>query len=90
MSKDDCIGGGNVLHTTAISDIKELGHCFVGNVPQHSSRTPVHAPAPGLATLAATLPQVPSVMEQRRLARSAAAGHRRSSSYGAQGGRYNL
>ena len=69
-----------------ISDIEELGHRFVGNVTQHSSGTPAvpapapaparaTMPAPGLATPAATLPRVFSVMEQRRLARFAAAGH---------------
>ena len=36
---------------------------------------PASAPAPGLATPAVTLPRVSSVMEQRRLARLAAAGH---------------
>ena len=76
-------------------DIEELGHHFVGNVAQSSSRTPAPAPAPapapppapapGLANPAATLPRVPSVMEQRRLARLAAARHG-SSSHGAQGG----
>ena len=78
MSEDDIIGGGNALQTMAISDIEELGHRFVGNVAQHSSRTPPPAPgpapAPGLATPAVTLPRVFSVMEQRRLVRLAAAG----------------
>ena len=36
---------------------------------------PASAPAPGLVTPAVTLPRVSSVMEQRRLARLAAAGH---------------
>ena len=82
MSEDDCIGGGNALQTMAILDIEELA--------QTSSRTPapapapVHAPAPGLATPAVTLPRVSSVMEQRRLARLAAAGHG-GSSQGVQG-----
>ena len=49
------------------------------------SPAPAPAPAPGLATPAVTLPRVSSVMEQRRLARLAAAGHR-GSSHGAQGG----
>ena len=91
MSEDDCIGGGNALQTMAISDIEELGHHFVGNVAQTSRRTPASAPAPapapapspppapapapGLATPGVTLPRVSSVMEQRRLARLAAAGH---------------
>ena len=77
----------------AILDIEELGHRFVGNVTQHSSRTPAApapapAPAPALelATPVATLRRVSSVMEQRRLARLAAAGHGGSSSHGAQGG----
>ena len=81
----DCIGGGNALQTMVISDIEELGHHFVGNVVQNSSRKPAPAPAPGLATPAVTLPRVSSVMEQRRLARLVAAGHG-SSSHGAQGG----
>ena len=95
MSKDDCIGGGNALQTMAISDIEELGHHIVGNFAQTSRRTPAPAPAPspapapapapGLATPAVTLPRVPSVMEQRRLARLTAAVHGRSS-HGAQGG----
>ena len=101
MSEDDCIGGGNALQTMAISDIEELGHHFVGNVAQTSRRTPASAPAlapapapspppapapaPGLATPAVTLPRVSSVMEQRRLARLAAAGHG-GSSHGAHGG----
>ena len=107
MSEDDCIGGGNALQTMAISDIKELGHHFVGNVAQTSRRTPAPAPAPpparapapaqapsrapapapapGLATPAVILPRVSSIMEQRRLARLAAAGHG-GSSHGAQGG----
>ena len=101
MSEDDCIGGGNALQTMAISDIEELGHHFVGNVAQTSRRTPAPAPAPaptlasspapapapapGLATPVVTLPRVSSVMEQRRLARLAAAGHE-GSSHGAQGG----
>ena len=107
MSEDDCIGGGHVLQTMAISDIEELGHHFVGNVAQTSRRTPAPepgpapalapapapapspapapAPAPELATPAVTLPRVSSVMEQRRLARLAAAGHGGSSD-GAQGG----
>ena len=69
MSKDDCIGGGNVLHMMAISDIEKLGHRFVGNVTQYSSGTSAPAPAPapalapGLATPAATFPRVSSVME---------------------------
>ena len=82
-------------------DIEELGHHFVGNVAQNASRTPAPAQAtapapatapataPGLATPAVTLPRVTSVMEQRRLARFAAAGHG-SSSHGAHGGGYNL
>ena len=49
------------------------------------SPAPAPAPAPGLATPAVTLPRVSSVMEQRRLARLAAAGYGRSS-HGAQGG----
>ena len=81
-------------------DIEELGHHFVGNVAQSSSRIPAPAPAlapapvtapapapvpaPGLATPAVTLPRVLCVMEQRRLARLRAAGHG-SSSHGAQG-----
>ena len=65
--------------------IEELGHHFVGNIAQSSSRAPAPAPAPGLATPAVTLPRVSSVMEQRRPARLAAAGHG-SSSHGAQGG----
>ena len=83
----------------AFTDIEELGHHFVGNVTQHSSRNPAAPaptpapapapptppPAPGLATPAATLPWVFSVMEQRRLARLAAAGHG-SSSHGHRGG----
>ena len=104
MSENDCIGGGNALQTTAISDIEEPGHHFVGNVAQPSRRTPAPAPAsapalapapappapapapaPGLATPAVTLPRVPSVMEQRRLALLAAAGHGESP-HGAQGG----
>ena len=89
MSEDDCIGGSNALQTMAISDIEELGHHFVGNVAQTSRRTPAPAPAPapapGLATPAVTLPRVSSVMEQRRLARLAAAGHG-GSSHGAHGG----
>ena len=107
MSEDNCVGGGNALQTTAISDIEELGHHFVGNIAQTSRRTPASAPAPapalapapapapspapapapapGLATLAVTLPRVSSVMEQRRLARLAAAGHG-GSSHGAQWG----
>ena len=101
MSEDDCIGGGNALQTMAISDIEELEHHFVGNVAQTSRRTPASAPAPapapapspppapapapGLATPAVTLPRVSSVMEQRRLARLAAAGHG-GSSHGAHGG----
>ena len=101
MSEDYCIGGGNALQTIAISDFEKLGHHFVGNVAQSSSRTlapapaPVPAPAPspapapapasGLATPAVTLPRVSSVMEQRRLARLAAAG-RGISSHGVQGG----
>ena len=93
MSENDCIGGGNVLHTMAILDIEELGHRFVGNVTQYSSRTPAPAPAPApalaptpwLVTPAATLPRVSSVMEQRSLARLAAAA-RGSSSHGAQRG----
>ena len=94
-SEDDCIGGGIVLHTMVISGIEELGHRFVGNVKQHSRETPAPASAPapvaapGLATPAATLPRVSSVMEQRRLARLAAARYG-SSSHGAQWGRYNL
>ena len=60
-------------------DTEELGHHFVGNVAQNSSRTPAPAqaltpapapapaPAPGLATPAVTLPRVSSVMEPRRL-----------------------
>ena len=85
------------LHAMAISDIEKLGHRFVGNVTQHSSRTPAApapapapapASAPGLATPAVVLPWVSSVMEQRRLVRLAAAGHG-SSSYGNRGG-YNL
>ena len=100
MSEDDCIGGGNALQTMAISDIEELGHHFVGNVTQTSRRTPASAPAPapapapspppapapapGLATPAVTLPRVSSVMEQRRLARLATAGHG-GSSHGAHG-----
>ena len=81
-----------VPYTMAFSDIEELGHHFVGNVTQDSSRTPAApaptptrapapapAPAPGLATPAATLPWVSSVMEQRPLARLAAAGHGSSS-----------
>ena len=85
--EDDCIGGGNALQRMAISDIEELGHHFVGNVAQNSSRAraPAPAPGPGLTTPAVTLPRVSSVMEQRRLARLAAAGHG-SSSHGAQGG----
>ena len=69
MSEDDCIGGGNVLHTMAVSDIDKLGHRFVGNVTQYSSGTSAPAPAPapalapGLATPAATLQWVSSVME---------------------------
>ena len=66
----------------AISDIEELGHRFVGNVTQHSSRTPAAptpapapAPAPGLVPPAIVLPRVSSVMEPRRLIRLAAAGH---------------
>ena len=43
------------------------------------SPAPAPAPAPGLATPAVTLPRVSSVMEQRRLARLAAAGHGGSS-----------
>ena len=76
-------------------DVEELGHHFVRNVAQSSSRTPAPAPAPapapppapapGLANPAVTLPRVSSVMEQRCLARLAAAGHG-SSSHGAQGG----
>ena len=101
MSEDDCIGGGNALQTMANSDIEELGHHFVGNVAQTSRRTPASAPAPapapasspppapapapGLATPAVTLPRVSSVMEQRRLARLAAAGHG-GCSHGAHGG----
>ena len=92
----DCIGGGNVLHTMiAFSDIEKFGHRVVGNNMQHSSRipapapapapTPVPAPNPGLVTPAATLPRVSSVMEQRRLARLAAAGDGRSSSNGNRG-----
>ena len=100
MSEDDCIGGGNALQTMAISDIEELGHHFVGNVAQTSRRTPASAPAPapapapspppapapapGLATPAVTLPRVSSVMEQRSLARLAAAGYG-GSSHGAHG-----
>ena len=49
------------------------------------SPAPAPAPAPGLATPAVTLPWVSSVMEQRRLARLAAAGHG-GSSHSAQGG----
>ena len=74
VSEKDCIGGGNVLHTMAILDIEEPGHRFVGNATQRSNRAlaPVPAPAPvlaptsapGLATPAATLPRVSSVMEQ--------------------------
>ena len=73
MSKDDCIGGGNALQTMAIPDIEELGHHFVGNVAQTSSRTlvpapapapaPSPAPAPGLMAPAVALPRVSSVME---------------------------
>ena len=101
MSDDDYIGGGNALETMAILDVEELGHHFVGNVAQNSSRTsalepapapapapppaPAPAPAPGLATPAVTLPRVSSVMEQRRLARLTAAGYG-SSSHGAHGG----
>ena len=101
MSEDDCIGVGNALQTMAISDIEELGHHFVGNVAQTSKSTPAPAPAPApalvpspapapapapdLATPAVTLPRISSVMEQRRLARLAAAGHE-GSSHGAQGG----
>ena len=63
----------------AILNIKERGHCFVGNVTQHSNRTPAvppptpapvpapvpaTAPAPGLAAPAAILPRVSSVIEQ--------------------------
>ena len=44
-SEDDCIGGGNAPETMAILDIEELGHPFVGNVLQTSSRTPAPAPA---------------------------------------------
>ena len=57
------------------SDIEEFGYRFVRNVTQHFSRTPAPALAPALATPAATLPRVSSVMEQKRLARLAAAGH---------------
>ena len=101
MSEDDCIGGGNALQTMAISDIEELGHRFVGNVAHSSSRTPARAPAPalapasapapapGLATSVVNLTYMSSVMEQRCLARLAAAGHG-SSSHGTQGGVYNL
>ena len=95
MSDDDCIDGGNVLHTIAILDMEELGHRFVGNVTQHANRTPAPAPAPapaaapapapGVATPALILPRVSSLIERRRLARLAAAGHG-SSSHGAQGG----
>ena len=95
MSEDDCIGGGMVLHTMSVLCIEELGHRSVRNVAQYSGRTlapapapapgPAPAPAPGLAIPARTLPRVPSVIEQRRLARLAAAGHG-SSSHGAQGG----
>ena len=46
---------------------------------------PSPAPAPGLATSAVTLPRVSSVMEQRRIARLAAAGHG-GSSHGTQWG----
>ena len=49
------------------------------------SPAPAPAPAPGLATPAVTLPRISSVMEQRRLARLAAAGYG-GSSHGAQGG----
>ena len=49
------------------------------------SPAPAPAPAHGLATPAVTLPRVSSVMEQKRLARLAAAGHG-GSSHGAQGG----
>ena len=100
VSEEDCIGGGNVLHTMAISDIEELGHRFVRNVTQHSSRTSAPAPAPapasapapapGLMTPAAALPRVSSVMEQKRLARLAAAGHENSSHMGHRRGGYNL
>ena len=98
MSEGDCIGGGNALQTMAILDIEELGHHFVGNVAQNSSRTPAPATAPapapapasapatapGLATPAVTLPWVSSVVKGC-LARLAAAGHG-SSSHGVQGG----
>ena len=56
---DDCVGGGNALQTMVISDIEELGHHFVENIAQNSSRTP----APGLATPAVTLPRVSSVIK---------------------------
>ena len=50
-------------------DIEELGHHFVGNVAQNSSKTPAPAPAaapasaPGLATPAVTFPRVSSVIK---------------------------
>ena len=66
-----------VLHMMAISDIEELRRRFVGNVMQHSSRTPVApapaptpalapAPAPGLGTPAENL-WVFSIMENKHL-----------------------
>ena len=71
MSENDCIGGGNVLHTMAILNIENLGHRFVGNLTQHSTRTsastpapapaPASAPAAGLVTPDATLTRMSSL-----------------------------
>ena len=59
-----------MLHTISILDIEELGHRFVRNVTQHSSRAPApapapaSAPAPGLVTSAAILPRVSSAIKE--------------------------
>ena len=82
MSEDDCIGGGNVLQTMAISDIEELGHRFARErrAVFYQDTDPYISLISGPCTSlrvdsAATLPRVSSVMGQRCLARLTAAGH---------------